>query len=304
MDKLDWLILRNIKENCRISHSNLGFKLDVSGGTVKTRMSELVRKGIVTRFRIIPSRVITNLSQFIMIVSINPHGISHRVYDDLGAEVATESVSWDARSKLLVNGYYRNMDDISQLVELCKSLRGYRKLKVYPITHPNDSGLLFGNPSADLGKKAKTILKILQINARCSIREISRITKIAEKTVRRYIQMFAKRDIFHFTIEFDPSAGSNIGFIGRIRMNATNSNLSSIYRTIERYYVEYLWETYICQNESTIFVNISLPSAKMISDILMNVLSEKRVDDCCFYLCSQIHRYPNFRTEFMNQILS
>ena len=53
MDEIDWSIVNILKENSRTTNSNIGRKLNISEGTVRKRIKNMLKSGVIKKFTVI-----------------------------------------------------------------------------------------------------------------------------------------------------------------------------------------------------------------------------------------------------------
>ena len=53
MDEIDWSIVNILKENSRTTNSNIGRKLNISEGTVRKRIKNMLKSGVIKKFKVI-----------------------------------------------------------------------------------------------------------------------------------------------------------------------------------------------------------------------------------------------------------
>ena len=53
MDEIDWSIVNILKENSRTTNSNIGRKLNISEGTVRKRIKNMLKSGVIEKFTVV-----------------------------------------------------------------------------------------------------------------------------------------------------------------------------------------------------------------------------------------------------------
>jgi Lrp/AsnC family transcriptional regulator of lysine biosynthesis len=53
VDEIDWSIVNILKENSRTTNSNIGRKLNISEGTVRKRIKNMLKSGVIKKFTVI-----------------------------------------------------------------------------------------------------------------------------------------------------------------------------------------------------------------------------------------------------------
>ncbi|TLY14418.1 MAG: Lrp/AsnC family transcriptional regulator [Thaumarchaeota archaeon] len=121
LDKADQLILRVLRDDARISNTDLAKKLDLSEATVRRRIAGLVESGAIRRFTVEVDD--PEQTSAIMWVSVNPSiptgQVSGKIKDVSGVETVYETAGqFDVA--VIIKG--------ANIVEVNKSVEGIRRL--------------------------------------------------------------------------------------------------------------------------------------------------------------------------------
>ncbi len=130
LDKLDYAILHELKENARASYSEIGEKVGLSRVAVKNRIEILEKNGIIRGYKIIidETKVPTGIS-FILDVETDPEA-----YSDVVAALARDSFlrqiySTTGACRIHCVGFAPNHRTLDHHVNhLFRSTKGIRKL--------------------------------------------------------------------------------------------------------------------------------------------------------------------------------
>ncbi len=121
MDKADQLIVRILRDDARISNTDLAKRLNLSEATVRRRIAGLVKGGAIRRFTIEVDD--PEQTSAIMWVSVNPSiptgQVSGKIKDVSGVETVYETAGqFDVA--VIIKG--------ANIVEVNKSVEGIRRL--------------------------------------------------------------------------------------------------------------------------------------------------------------------------------
>jgi len=121
LDKADQLIIRVLRDDARISNTDLAKKLDLSEATVRRRIAGLVESGAIRRFTVEVDD--PDQTSAIMWVSVSPSiptgQVSGKIKDVQGVETVYETAGqFDVA--VVIKG--------ANIVEVNKSVEGIRRL--------------------------------------------------------------------------------------------------------------------------------------------------------------------------------
>jgi DNA-binding Lrp family transcriptional regulator len=227
LDKIDLNILATLARDGRAAYSSIGSLIGLTPKSVKARVKNMVRSGIIEKF----------------IVRVNPAGFGYRTAhillrtnngitkDDIIQRVSqfgdlayhVHHVGRTSMAALIIN---RSLND-----NFIQSLNDC--LKPATVSRTSVSELPV---STDPGETDLRIMRCLLLSgARIEISEIAKELGISEKTTKRRLDRMRKGRLLDFSLQCDPAA--MIGYVQfTIPIIAVKSHYRSIY---ERMYSEF-----------------------------------------------------------------
>lgn len=224
IDLKDRKLLYELDLDCRQSFGELGKKVGLSKNSVSYRISNLEKDGIIKQFRTIVDAGklgYMTISMYLNLQNTTPE-IEAQIINFLGhKEIVTWLVSIDGRFNIGMTIQSKTMQEVRQLwEELTRKYINYFADRLLTITvktsyyskvylteskHSKYKIELVTEPEeTELDEKDIEILKLLAVNARMPIVEISSKLKISPKTViSRIKSLEAKKVIVGYKIEID-----------------------------------------------------------------------------------------------------
>lgn len=202
MDEADIEITISLAQNSRIPFRDLADMLDLSVNAVHKRVQALQELGIINRFQaMISPRVLRPVYVLVNGFSQSPH-LDGSV-DELGRDNRIFKVIMAGGNMVYVNAALQDLSGIQDLLHLIRE-----KLKL--------SNLSFGflqPPEEDLPPMSGMdfrILNALRDDARKAVSDVAEELGVSSKTVRRRLSRMEKEGLILLTIDFVPTASSDI----------------------------------------------------------------------------------------------
>ncbi|MFQ6087782.1 MAG: winged helix-turn-helix transcriptional regulator [Candidatus Methanofastidiosia archaeon] len=123
LDKTDLEILRMLQKNARVSISEISQKVNISRPSVKSRIQNLEKMGVIKKFTVIldKSAIVENIALFLIIRSQNPE-ILRKL---LNFEEIQELHQLLGRKNILLKALVKNISEIQNLTSKLNSLGIY-----------------------------------------------------------------------------------------------------------------------------------------------------------------------------------
>ena len=119
MDALDEKILKILRNNARLAFVDIAAQLEISEGTIRSRVKKLVEDGVIKKFTITTAS--KNIKSLIMVsinININTSDVSKKIRKIDGVETVYE-ISGDDDIVVIVN-----VSDSDELNRIIESIRG------------------------------------------------------------------------------------------------------------------------------------------------------------------------------------
>ena len=221
-------ILGILTVNCRTPVRQIGKKVGLSGVSVKSRITKMIKSGIIQDFTIkiepptlgygviyltIPSDDEDGIVKKLKLVG-EPFFVVPCLGDITACGIAIEK-------------------DMEQKIELVKNLIGNARIILTLNAHDSEF-------KADLTKTDFKILDQLLKNPREKIDSLSKSTMLSTKTVTRTIEKFEANTAIQFTIIYDPRKLEK--FVAFALLTMVQNDTRKVLKEIEAGFGDYFWQ--------------------------------------------------------------
>lgn len=202
MDDYDFIILKNLMENSRITYRELAEVVDISVSAVHKRINKLIDDEIINGFTARPS-VIALKCLWIMIFGTSKAKILDLLSDELGQHENIDFVGITGGRYMYVAGYLRN---ISKLQDFSTYVSKTAQISEPTIGIINIPYITAPEPLSKIDFK---ILKSLNKDSRKPITDVADDIGISTKTVKKRLDRMIKENLATLTIQWTPKAENN-----------------------------------------------------------------------------------------------
>ncbi|RKX76028.1 MAG: Lrp/AsnC family transcriptional regulator [Spirochaetes bacterium] len=132
LDEVDRKILSSLIEDARISYSALAKKVGLSRISVRKRVTELVKAGVIERFTIqIPSKFMKKPLPVFLNLQFTPNSISDAAMEISKHPDIVIVNQMSGRNNLHVHGFFHDIDDVYEFIEnYISRLKGIREISI------------------------------------------------------------------------------------------------------------------------------------------------------------------------------
>ena len=221
-------ILGILTINCRTSDRQIGKKVGLSGVSVKSRITKMVRSGVIQNFTMKVEPPCLGYGVIYLIVpSCDEAGIIKKL-KLVGEPFFVVSCLGDITACAIVVE-----KDMEQKAELVKNLISNARIVLTLDAEESEF-------KADLTKTDFKILEQLLKNPKEKIDSIAKSTKLSTKTVTRAIERFEANPAIQFTIIYDPKKLEK--FIAFALLAMVQTNIKKIKKEIATSFGDYFWQ--------------------------------------------------------------
>ena len=241
MDKLDMKILSILLDNCREPDRQIGKKIGITGGAVKSRIQRMEKNGVIEKFTLKIEPPVLGYNLFYVVVT----GQNQEDVLKQASLVGEPFLVVPCVGGVTVCGIVVT-ENIKQKIELAKNLM--KDVRVLSIFQAENIGIPTNFTRTDL-----EIIEKLIKNPRIKIDELAKITKLSTKTVTRALEKFHKDDAIVFTLIYDPIKLS--GYIPYAIIVGVKENPEEILVNLEKKCSgSFLQKPFLAKNQIVLFM--------------------------------------------------
>ena len=241
MDNLDMNILSILLNNCRESNRQIGIKLGISGGAVKSRIQKMIKKEIIEKFFItVEPPILGNGVLYFVVSGEDINEILEQVSMIGEPNFVAPCIGGITVCSIVIK------DEPKKKIELAsKLMKDVRILSIFEAENPGFN--------TNLTKTDLEILNELIKDPRQKIEIIAKNTKMSTKTITRCIEKLQKNEGIQFTTIYDPK---KIGkFIPYAIITWIESNLKETLEKMNKEFSSiYLQIPFIAKNQIVLFM--------------------------------------------------
>tara|TARA_B100000745_G_scaffold292133_1_gene232706 strand:- start:425 stop:1327 length:903 start_codon:yes stop_codon:yes gene_type:complete len=192
MDNLDMNILSILLNNCRESNRQIGMKLGISGGAVKSRIQKMIKKEIIEKFFItVEPPILGNGVLYFVVSGEDINEILEQVSMIGEPNFVAPCIGGITVCSIVIK------DEPKKKIELAsKLMKDVRILSIFEAENPGFN--------SNLTKTDLEILEEMIKDPRQKIEQISKKMNMSNRTITRCIEKLQRNDGIKFTLIYDP----------------------------------------------------------------------------------------------------
>jgi DNA-binding Lrp family transcriptional regulator len=193
-----------------VSFTDLGKKYNVSVNTIKNRVEDMLREGLIVSFDVQLKLSLYNASFALVILRLK-RLFTDQEQDEIGNHQLVTSVSTGMQLDGQVVVIYKNNDELNEVIEYLRSHENVKELELFQMLPPPASsvGLPVSKELDSLKKIDWQILHKLRWNGRMAIRDLAKEIGRSAPTVRKRLDFMRDQGFLYETIL------TNIGVVGQ-----------------------------------------------------------------------------------------
>ncbi len=228
LDNYDMKILAILTINCRTPDRQIGKKVGLSGVAIKSRITKMIRSGVIQNFTMKIEPPSLGYSAIYLIIQGGNEASIIKKLKLIGEPFFIVPCLGDITACAIVVE-----KDLEQKIELVKNLISNARIVLN--MNAKDSEFV-----AELTKTDFKILGQLLKNPREKIDSVAKSTKLSTKTITRTIEKFEANPAIQFTIIYDPRKLEK--FVAFAILAMVQSNIKKIKKEIETSFGDYFWQ--------------------------------------------------------------
>ncbi|MEX2059730.1 MAG: winged helix-turn-helix transcriptional regulator, partial [Nitrosopumilaceae archaeon] len=228
-------------DNCREPDRQIGKKIGITGGAVKSRIQKMKKNGVIEKFTLKIEPPVLGYNLFYIVVT----GQNQEDVLKQASLVGEPFLVVPCVGGITVCGIVVT-ENIEQKIELAKNLM--KDVRVLSIFQAENIGIPTNFTRTDL-----EIIEKLIKNPRIKIEDLAILTKLSTKTVTRSLEKFQKDDAIVFTLIYDPVKLS--GYIPYAILVGVKDNLEKILLNLEKNFSgSFLQKPFLAKNQIVLFM--------------------------------------------------
>src|ERR671910_2039874 len=296
LDTIDLNILSTLARDCRTSYSRIGSQIGLTSKSVKTRVKNMLRSGVIEKF----------------VVRVNPAAFGYRtaiVLTRTSSGITKDDVIQRVKEfgDLAYHAHHVGSTSVAALIikkpldeKIIRSLNDRLK----PATVVRTSVAELSVPSTDLSDTDLRIIKCLLLSgARIEISDISKEVGISEKTTTRRLDRMKEGRLLDFSLQCSPTT-----MIGYIQFAIPIIVAKTHYRSVlERMYSEFqtniLYSPSVIEPENQLTFILFGENVFVVDYVLAKVNSFAGVKSADAYILTKLQYYDNWIMKEINKRL-
>lgn len=234
-------ILSRLLNNCRESDRQIGKKIGISGGAVKSRIRKMLKNRIIEYFTLkIEPTVLGYGVIYIVITGEDLEDILQQVKLIGEPFFVVPCVGGITVCSIVVK------ENVQQKIELAKNLM--RDVRILTIFEAENPGV-----NSNLTKTDLLIINELMKDPRQKIESIAKSTNLSTKTITRSIEKLQNDDAIQFTLIYNPTKIK--GYIPHAILTWINGDLKKTLESLKNEFSEHFMQIpFVAKNQIVLFM--------------------------------------------------
>lgn len=234
-------ILSILLDNCRESDRQIGKKIGITGGAVKTRIQKMQKNGIIEKFTLRIEPPVLGYNLFYVVVT----GQDQEDILEQARLVGEPYLVVPCVGGITVCGIVVT-ENIEQKIKLAQKLM--KDVRVLAMFQAENIGVPTNLTRTDL-----EIIEKLIKDPRVKIEDLAKSTKLSSKTVTRALEKFERNDAIAFTLVYDPTKlEGNIPYA--ILVGIEKSLDDTLDKLEKRFSKSFLQKPFLAKNQIILFM--------------------------------------------------
>ncbi len=232
MDEIDFIILKKLLENSRVTYRELAEIVEMSISGIHKRIDKLVEDGIIDGYIARPN--ITTLKYLWVLIfgTSNARSID-AVKKELGQHESIKAIAMAGGKFLYISAYLRNISELQEFSSYISETAHISEPTIGIINMP------YITTPERLTTIDYKILRSLNKNSRKSITDVTDDTGLSAKTVRKRLDRMIENKLAEFTIELRLLAKDCFVTIFHLFLNEGTNMNSTLQHINEKYSLKF-----------------------------------------------------------------
>jgi len=294
LDDLDVSILKMLTTNSRMSDHSIAKKLQVTANTVKNRIRNLMKEGVLLGFETHLSATFFNATHCWLSAQLYGNGPGKKIVEELGKIDKVSFIMPTTESLMLIAMDFFNSTDLDNTIQQMSSVKEITGIDtlIYLSQH--------FHKKIEISPLDWKIIKSIRFNSRKSPSEIAMECGVSTRTVNRRLKRLYNGGVIHHIIAFDPMASKGTIVYGISAEYDARFPRDKIVKSIASN-VKNLFNHFVMVNSPTVLL---IFFGKRFSDIHDNENAIKAVEgvrSLKTYFCTKVYYFKDWRDELIEK---
>ncbi|MFW9769258.1 MAG: AsnC family transcriptional regulator [Candidatus Thorarchaeota archaeon] len=267
MDSVDRKLMDLLAINCRMSLQDLSEKTGISANEVKRRIDSLVESDIIHNFTTVFSPIMTDEDLSIAILEFNLVPNEKEVLEALSRNPSVWKVHRALDDKYVAFGVVYSDDELARLGMTYRSLRGVGRVDIFT------SFMRYWGGEIQLTGAHKKVLKCLATDARMSVADIAKKTRLETSMVIQTIDHLRESEAVLFSINAtDYLKDSRIEILAKVHWNVGKTNQEQVSSWLQTTFPTIYLREFVSVVEPTLFFNFTVNHVREVDIVKKQVI--------------------------------
>lgn len=294
LDDLDISILKMLTTNSRMSDNSIAKRLQVTTNTVKNRIRNLTKEGVLQGFETHLSATFFNATHCWLSAQLSGNEPEAKIVEELGKIEKVSFIMPTTEDLMLIAMDFFNSTDLDNTIQQMSGRKGITGIQTYIYSSQHL------HKRIDVSPLDWKIIKSIRFNSRKSPCEIARECGISTRTVNRRLKRLYNGGVIHHVIVFDPMASEGTIVYGIFVEYDARFPRDKIMKSIASS-VKNLFNHFVMVNSPTLLMTFF---GKRFSDIYDNENATnvtEGVKSLKTYFCTKVHHFKDWRDKLIEK---
>lgn len=315
---VDKQILLELGTNCRTSYQAIANKLSLSVNAIKKRVIKLVELGVIQRYYIYLSLAMMDAEWLLARLILDEKHFDPQFLDDIGANSNVFAAGYLSDGSVLVWAEYIGAQGLADVGGFLRKLGGVTDVELTTLVAERGNKI-------ELNRSQLKVLRCLQEDARMSISEVSKRTRLTPRRVRKILQEFQgdvgspietfvdkkypahvgpSQASIHFRIYWDLNAGGGSVLLNRVKWHEGKTTPAEIVRFLKSEYPFEFWFANIAANEPLLYSVFIVKHIRDAEKILPKIQQLPHISSLETWVSYPIRKFGGLRESLIDDMLA
>jgi len=294
LDDLDISILKMLTINSRMSDHSMAKRLQVTTNTVKNRIRNLIKEGVLQGFETHLSATFFNATHCWLSAQLYGTEPEGKIVEELGEIDKVSFIMPTTENLMLIAMDFFNSTDLDNTIQQMSGRKGITEIQTYIYSSQHL------HKKIDISPLDWKIIKSIRFNSRKSPSEIARECGISTRTVNRRLRRLYNGGVIHHIIAFDPMASKGTIVYGIFAEYDARFPRDRIVKSVTGN-VKNLFNHFVMVNSPTILMIFFGKRFSDIHDSENAIKAVEGVRSIKTYFCTKVYHFKDWRDKLIEK---